>query len=90
MKLQYLGYVGIAIAVYAGIAPWHPGVVLILALFTTFLFSGARAKSRKREVHREKPNMMMEGAFLYAGQVLIMFIAYLIGWFYVNQFGGGA
>ncbi len=86
--MQYLGYVVIAIAVYAGVAPWHPGSVIALALVSSLLFMSARQKALKEEGQRTGSNLLLDGAYLFAGQCLIIFTAYLTGWLFANMFGG--
>ena len=84
--MQYLGYLLIAIAFYAGYHPWHPGVVIGLALASTLLFSSARRQALKSEPHQANPNMFLDGAFLFGQQVLLMFFMYAFGWMLANLF----
>ncbi len=88
--MKYLGY-GLIIAAFAvGVVGYHPGAIVILALISTLIYASARRKSLKVQPQAPDQNMILDGAFLLAGQGLIMFTAYILGWFLVNKVTGGA
>lgn len=88
--MQYLGYILLIVAFYAGYAPWHPGVVPVLALMSTGIYMTARRKHVKSRPHTEHSNMIIDGAFLVTVQSLIFFTVYILGWFLDNKVSLGA
>ncbi|MBC6404052.1 MAG: hypothetical protein GDA39_06560 [Hyphomonadaceae bacterium] len=83
--MQYLTYPVILVALYAGYAPFHPVSVVILALVSMLALMSARRAAMKDEPHRLGASMILDGIYLFAGQALIMFASYLLGWFMANR-----
>jgi len=86
--MKYLGYVCIIIGIAAGFYRVPGVIVLGLALISTIAFASARRKDLKSTPMQLKQNMVLDGAFLFFGQSLIMFAAYLLGAFAISP--GGA
>ena len=87
MKIQYLGYLVIAAAFYAGFRPLHPLVILVLALISTFIFASARRTATKTDERTLTPSPISDGAYLFAGQVMIIFFVYILGYFMATTAG---
>lgn len=85
--MKYLGYVCIILAIAAGYFMWSGLAVLGLALVSTVFHATARQKDVKSTPMKLKPNMILDGAYLFFGQALILFAAYLIGVFAVSPAG---
>lgn len=81
--MQYLGYAIIAAAFIAGFKAAHPGLVPLFALASTFLFAAERRKAVKLEPHRQSTNWLLDGAYLFIGQLLLMFFMFIFGWLMV-------
>lgn len=88
--MKYLGYALILVALAAGYVGFHPVAVIILALVSTLIYASARRKVLKTQTHAPDQNMLMDGAFLLAGQTMIMFTAYILGWFFANRVALGS
>ena len=86
--MKYLGYLCIIAGIAAGFNRIPGVVVLGLALISTIAFASARRRDLKSTPMQLKPNMVLDGAFLFFGQSLIMFTAYLLGAFAISP--GGA
>lgn len=82
--MKYLGYVFVLAACAAGYVGLHPVIILIAALLSTLIYASARRKALKEQPQAPDQNMVFDGAFLLAGQVLIMFMVYILGWFFAN------
>jgi hypothetical protein len=82
--VKYLGYLLILAAFVAGYVGFHPIGILILAALSTLIYASARRKALKSQPLAPDQNMIFEGAFLIAGQILIMFMVYILGWFFGN------
>ena len=79
--MRYVGYLLLllsGIAGYLGVRVWF---VVIFALLSAFVFSSARRKNLKETPQAPDQNMLMDGAYLFLGQLLIMFAIYLLGVF---------
>ncbi len=79
--MKYIGYVLLllsGVAGYLGVRVWF---VFLLALLAAFVFSPARRKNLKETPQAPDQNMLMDGAYLFIGQLLIMFAIYLLGVF---------
>jgi len=79
--MKYIGYVLLllsGVAGYLGVRVWF---VFLLALLSAFVFSSARRKNLKETPQAPDQNMLMDGAYLFIGQLLIMFAIYLLGVF---------
>ena len=83
--MQYLDYICLIGAFVVGFMSWHPIFLLLLALMTTFLFMSARRSHVKARPHTENANMIVDGAFLFAVQIMIIFTVYAIGDFLANR-----
>lgn len=79
--MKYIGYILLllsGVAGYLGVRVWF---VFLLALFSTALFAGARRQNLKDTPQAPDQNMLVDGAYLFLGQLLIMFGIYLLGVF---------
>ena len=79
--MKYIGYVLLllsGVAGYLGVRVWF---VVLLALLSAFVFASARRKNLKETPQAPDQNMLLDGAFLFVGQMLIMFAIYLLGVF---------
>jgi len=86
--MKYIGYTLLllsGVAGYLGVRVWF---VVLLALLSAFVFMNARRKNLKETPQAPDQNMMMDGAYLFLGQLLIMFAIYLLGVF-IGSPGGG-
>ena len=82
--MKYLGYVIVLAAFAMGYLGFHPAVILAAAVLTTLIYASARRKALKKQPLAPDQNMVFDGAFLLAGQVLIMFMVFILGWFFAN------
>ena len=79
--MKYIGYILLllsGVAGYTGVRVWF---VLLLALFSTAFFAGARRQNLKDTPQAPDQNMLVDGAYLFLVQLLIMFAIYLLGVF---------
>ncbi len=85
--MKYIGYILLllsGIAGYLGIRVWF---VVLLALLSVFVFMSARRENLKETPQAPDQNMLMDGAYLFLGQLLIMFAVYLLGAFIASPGG---
>ena len=86
--MKYIGYALLflsGLAGYLGVRVWF---VVLLALLSAFVFMSARRKNLKETPQAPDQNMLMDGAYLFLGQLLIMFAIYLLGVFIASPGGG--
>ena len=79
--MKYIGYILLllgGVAGYMGVRVWF---VVLLALLSTILFSSARRQNLKETPQAPDQNMLLDGAYLFLVQLLIMFAIYLLGVF---------
>jgi hypothetical protein len=79
--MKYLGYLLLilgGVAGYLGVRVWF---VFLLALLSTFIFASARRKNLKTTPQAPDQNMLIDGVYLFCGQLLILFAMYLLGVF---------
>ena len=79
--MKYIGYLLLllsSIAGYTGVRVWF---VMLLALVSTALFASARRQNLKDTPQAPDQNMLIDGAYLFLVQLLIMFAIYLLGVF---------
>ena len=79
--MKYIGYLLLllsGIAGYTGVRVWF---VMLLALVSTALFASARRQNLKDTPQAPDQNMLIDGAYLFLIQLLIMFAIYLLGVF---------
>ena len=88
--MKYLGYALIVLGFVGGYVGFHPAVVVALALASTLIYASARRVALKEQPQAADQNMLLDGAFLLAGQTMIMFTAYILGWFFANRVALGA
>lgn len=79
--MKFLGYIGIAAAIVAGYFLLNPVLILILALVVTLSYVKARRNIDNDKVRAARPNPFVDGAYLFAIQLMVMFVAYCIGYF---------
>jgi len=82
--MKYLGYALVLGAFIVGFKGFHPIGVVILAVLSTIIFASARRTALKNQPLAPDQNMIFDGAFLLAGQLLIMFTVFILGWFFAN------
>lgn len=83
--MKYLAYILLVIAFVVGHQSWHPLFIPSLALGATLMLTSVRRKHVKARPHTENVNMVLDGAFLFAVQLLIMFTVYILGYFIANR-----
>ena len=86
--MKYIGYILLllsGVAGYLSVLVWY---VVLFALLSAFVFMSARRKNLKETPQAPDQNMLMDGAYLFLGQLLIMFTFYLVGYF-IGSPGGG-
>lgn len=83
--MKYLGYIVLLAAFFIGVKAFHPGLLIICALLSTFIHMSARRHEVKHKNYTGDRNMVLDGMYLLAVQGLIMFTAYLLGWLIINQ-----
>lgn len=88
--MRYFGYALILVALMGGYANIHPSLIVILALLSTLIYASARRQALKRQAQASDQNMIVDGAYLLAGQTMIMFAAYILGWFFANRVALGS
>ena len=88
--MKYLGYILILGAMGGGYVGFHPALIIGLALLSTLIYASARRGALKRQPQAPDQNMILDGAYLLAGQTMIMFAAYMLGWFFANRVALGA
>ncbi len=86
--MKYIGYVLLALGAVAGFMGVRVWFVFILALLSTFVFASARRKNLKETPQAPDQNMLIDGVYLFLGQLLILFAIYLLGVFIASP--GGA
>lgn len=82
--MRYLGYILILAVFAAGFFSVHILAALAAALAAAFIFAADRRRALKAQPQAGAPNMILDGAFLFGGQMLIMFVVYILGWFFSN------
>lgn len=85
---RYVGYACIVLALIAGFKLATAALIPLLALVSTLFMVRSRIDINKTEMRHAPPNRLIEGAFLFATQLMIIFIAYLLGYFAGSE--GGA
>lgn len=88
--MKYLGYALILVATAGGYIGVHPALIIVLALISSFIYASARRKALKSQPQAPDQNMLLDGAYLLAGQAMIMFAAYILGWFFANRVALGS
>lgn len=86
--MKYLGYILLLLGGVAGFLGVRVWFVFILALLSTLIFASARRKNLKSTPQAPDQNMLMDGVYLFLGQLLILFAIYLLGVFIASP--GGA
>ncbi|WP_371397905.1 hypothetical protein [Fretibacter rubidus] len=85
---KFVGYACIIMAAIAGFKLASAVLIPLLALVSTLFMVRSRMDISKTERRHAPPNRLIEGAFLFATQLMIIFIAYLLGYFAGSE--GGA
>ena len=88
--MKYAGYLLLGVGFYAGYAPWHIGIVPVLAFVSVLIYMAARRDHVKARPLTAQSNMIVDGAFMTAVQTLIMFTVYILGWFLANKVSLGS
>lgn len=79
--MKYLGYLLLllgGVAGYFGVRVWF---IFLIALLSTLVFASARRKNLKSTPQAPDQNMLIDGVYLFFGQLLILFAVYLLGVF---------
>ena len=79
--MKYIGYILLLLSGVAGFMGVRIWFVILLALISAFVFASARRKNLKETPQAPDQNMLLDGAYLFVGQLLIMFAIYLLGVF---------
>ncbi len=87
MMMKYIGYLAYIMAIVVGARNIHGSVIIFLALAVTLLFARRRANVDSARLSTSKPNPFLDGIYFFGSQILIMFVAYLLGYFASS--GGG-
>ncbi len=82
--MRYLGYLLILAVFLAGFFSIHILAALAGALVASFIYAADRRLALNAEQQAAKPNVILDGAYLFGGQMLIMFVVYILGWFFAN------
>lgn len=85
--MKYIGYTILLLAFIAGFMKFPGVLILVFALISTLIFAKKRRATLKATPMSVEQNMILDGAFLFALQAMIMFVAYLLGIF-ANSAGG--
>ncbi len=83
--MHLMGYGIIVLAVIAGYFKMPVGMVAGLALIASLLFAETRRGLSKEKTL--KPNPFVDGIYLFFMQFLMLFAAYLIGYFAATEAG---
>ena len=84
---KYIGYGFIALSGWMGYVSFNPRYLIFVALGSTLIFANLRRKDVKTTPMRPDQNMILDGLFLFALQGLLMFTAYLLGYFAASDAG---
>ena len=79
--MKYIGYILLLLSGIAGFLGVRVWFVVFLALLSAFVFASARRKNLKETPQAPDQNMLVDGVYLFLGQLLIMFAIYLLGVF---------
>ena len=82
--MRYLGYILILAVFAAGFFSVHILAALVAALLASVIFGKDRAQALRNQPQTLEHNMLLDGAYLFGGQILIMFVVYILGWFFAN------
>ena len=74
--MKYIGYIIILIAAIAGFYRFYPAIMVVLALVSTFVMSTDRKKHVTEQTKVGRPNMIIDGMYLFFVQLLIIFVVY--------------
>jgi len=85
--MKYLGYILILLSIAAGFMKWPWILIFAFALVSTFVFANDRREALRNTPQAPDQNMLLDGAFLFFGQTLIMLVGYLLGVFAVAPTG---
>ncbi|MDB2439018.1 hypothetical protein N9W89_09905 [Hellea sp.] len=88
--MRYLGYALIIVGIAGGYMGVHPILIVLLAALSTLLYASARRRALKDQPQAPDQNMLLDGAYLLAGQTMIMFAAFILGWFFANRVALGS
>ncbi|MEP1229826.1 MAG: hypothetical protein ABJG88_04055 [Litorimonas sp.] len=78
---KYIGYALIIFAGWMGFVSFNPRYLIFLALISALIFASSRRKDLKSTPMAPDQNMIVDGLFLFALQGMLMFTAYLLGYF---------
>jgi len=84
---KYIGYMLIALSGWMGFVSFNPRYLIFVALASTLALAGLRRKDLKSTPMAPDKNMVLDGLFLFALQGLLMFVAYLLGYFAASSGG---
>ncbi len=85
IRLSYLVYILIFSVVGCGYVGVHPLIVIMCAILSACILTSERSKQLSEERKTGAKNRFVDGAYLACGQTLIMFMAYIIGYFLANR-----
>ncbi len=84
---KYAGYALIGLAGWMGYVSFNPRYLIFAALASTLIFASQRRKVLKETPMAPDKNMILDGLFLFILQALLMFTAYLLGYFAASSGG---
>ena len=84
---KYIGYLGYILAIIAGARGVTGLVIVFIALGMTLFFGSNRRKVDLGRPSAGKQNPFLDGVYFFFIQLLIVFVAYLIGIFAASSAG---
>ncbi|MGB0906023.1 MAG: hypothetical protein ACPGVT_00915 [Maricaulaceae bacterium] len=85
--MKFIGYIGIFLAIFAGYNMMHPGLILVFAFVVTLSYVKARRNIDNEAARVARPNPFVDGAYLFVVQLLVIFVAYCVGYFAASSAG---
>ncbi len=86
--MRYLPYALLLLSFALGYAALPYGLVGVVALVATFLLFAPRRRALRDQPQAPDQNLLLDGAFLLASQLLIHFVAFAVGVLVLRSFGG--
>lgn len=84
---KYVSYLGYILAIIAGFRGVTPLIIIIVALAMTLFLARDRANVDVGRPSAGKQNVFLDGVYFFFIQMLIVFVAYLIGIFAASSAG---
>lgn len=87
--MRYFGYIVLALAGVSGVLEIPLIVIPVLALISAWVFSTDRRTQAAEQSKIGTPNKWVDGLYLFAIQVLIMFVVYAASRYIYHSVLGG-